>query len=105
MRSNTYYIPDEAGNPKEVSENEHSVWTTENIATYNQEWQRKDGTKILSLTFYGMQENHGDIELFRLRNVFKDYEGNIVTNYVEGFDTYDEALESYDMNLAMSIDD
>ena len=104
MRNNAYYIPDDAGNAKEVSEQEHSVWTTEHSAKYNQEWQRKDGLKILNLTFYGMQDSCGDIELFRVRNLFKDYQGNIVTNYVEGFDTYDEALESYDMNLAMASD-
>lgn len=102
MMQSKYYIPDENGNAKEVTQKEHSAWATSNAAKYNQEWKRDDGTKILSLTFFGLQDSFGDIELFKVRNIFKDYEGNIVTNYVVGFDTYDEALESFDTNVAMN---
>ena len=97
-----YFILDSNERPKEVSETEHNAWAKANAEKYNESWQRKDGTKSISLTFQGIQKHGGELILFNVHALFSDTHGHVITEKDDMFDDYEEAKEHYEFKVYKS---
>lgn len=100
-----HFILDDKKNPKEVSQNEHSIWIKDNSKPYNREFNRSDGTKQISLIFSGTQEPDKDLSLFSVRSVFKGYDGDIITDIEHSFSSFQDATEHYEDELSINGDE
>lgn len=94
-----YFILDVKQKTKEVPKDVHSVWAETNAEKYNRSWKREDGTKSISLTFKGTKEANEDLVLFSVHSVFSGYDGEVINDFDDEFDNYEDAKEHYEMNL------
>ncbi|WP_299162828.1 hypothetical protein [uncultured Tenacibaculum sp.] len=99
-----YFILNDKKEPKEVSKKEYSKWVKNNSSLYNREFERKDGTKDVSLTFQGVQKQNKEISLFSVRSTFMGYDGEIITDFKHEFASLEEATEHYEGELFLNGD-
>jgi len=97
-----YFILDDRQKPKEVNKAEHEAWINEHSQKYNMNWNKDDETKSFNLSFIGTQKTEGDLILFKVRSIFRDINGDLVTDFHDEFDDYEEAKEHYEFNLLQS---